>query len=93
MEENEKAQYENKSITDEWIKGNNWTRKDFRHKNILFFKREKFPKPWKNEQFAFDEEYKVFSFSEPIYYDEKYAVLLKQKQTHLEKHFLIHQLL
>ena len=75
-----KIEYENKLSSDPWLKGSKWSRKDFRHKKILFFEKEKFPKPWKNEQFKFDDYYKVFTFSETIYYDNnKYAVFTKIK--------------
>jgi len=36
-----KAKYENKSNTEDWLKEERWTRKDFRYKNIFFFKKEK----------------------------------------------------
>ena len=65
-----KAKYENKYITDYWVKVNYWTLKDFKHQNILFFEIEKFPNPGKYENFNFDNYYTIFSFSEPIYYDE-----------------------
>jgi len=76
-----KSKYENKSSTEDWVKESRWTRKDFRYKNIFFFKKEKMPKPWKNEQFKFDGYYTIFTFSEPIYYDEKYAVFATMRTT------------
>ena len=74
-----KFQYENKSTSDYWIKDSKWTRNDFRYKNIYFFKKEKLPKPWEYDKSIskFREEYTIFTFSEPIYYDKKYAVFTK----------------
>lgn len=70
-----RSKYENKYIKDEWIKGDYWTLKDFKHQNIIFIKREKFPNPGKYEKFDFQENYKVFSFSDLLYYKHnKYAV-------------------
>ncbi|WGK95525.1 MULTISPECIES: hypothetical protein [Flavobacterium] len=63
-----KCKYENKYIEDRWVKGDYWTINDFNHKNIVFIKQEKFPDPGKYEVFDFKENYKVFSFSKPIYY-------------------------
>ncbi|SNR23737.1 hypothetical protein [Flavobacterium sp. ov086] len=70
-----KFKYEDKYIKDYWIKGIYWTLNDFKHQNIIFIKQEKFPNPGKYEKFDFQENYKVFSFSDPIYYkNNKYAV-------------------
>ena len=70
-----KSKYENKHIKDHWIKGDHWTLKDFKFPNIIFIKREKFPNPGKYEKFDFQENYKVFSFSDLLYYKHnKYAV-------------------
>lgn len=85
--ENMKARYENKLTTDHWIKNSKWTQKDFRYKNIFFFKIDKLPKPWKNEEFKFNDQYEIFTFSEPIYYDEKYAVFTKIKTSTYSKTF------
>ncbi|KIO52854.1 hypothetical protein [Flavobacterium hibernum] len=74
-----KSKYESKYITDFWIRNNNWTSKDFKIQNILFFERAKFPNPGEYEKFNFDDYYIVFSFSEPIYYAKKYAVFTVQK--------------
>lgn len=76
-----KALYENKKTEERWVKSDVWTLKDFKHKNILFFERAKFPNPGKYEKFEFEERYVVFSFSAPIYYDKKYAVFTLQKTT------------
>lgn len=70
-----KNKYENKSTKDIWEKANLWSLKDFKGQNIIFIKQEKFPDPGKYEKFDFEENYKVFSFSNPIYYKHnKYAV-------------------
>ena len=82
-----KTEYENKLTSDDWIKDSKWTTKDFKHKNILFFKIEEFPNPGKYEKFKFDDYYKIFAFSEPIYYDKKYAVFTKKKTDTSEKAF------
>lgn len=74
-----KSKYESKYIVDYWIRNNNWNSKDFKKQNILFFERAKFPNPGKYEKFDFDDYYIIFSFSEPIYYDKKYAVFTIQK--------------
>ncbi|TDW46615.1 hypothetical protein EV144_106289 [Flavobacterium sp. 270] len=77
-----KHKYENKSVRDYWIKGNYWTLKDFKHQNIIFIKQEKFPNPGKYEKFDFQENYKVFSFSDLIYYKhKKYAVFTIKSTT------------
>lgn len=77
-----KCKYENKYITDRWVKGNYWKNNDFKHKNIVFIKQEKFPDPGKYEEFNFKENYKVFSFSNPIYYKHhKYAVFSLKSTT------------
>lgn len=74
--------YENKYITDHWIKEDYWTLKDFKHQNIIFIKQEKFPNPGKYEKFDFQENYKVFSFSNVIYYKHnKYAVFTIKSTT------------
>jgi len=85
--ENMKRKYENKQNSEEWLKGDNWSKADFRYKNVFFYKKEKFPKPWKNEQFNFKEQYSVFSFSEPIFYDEKYVVFTIIKTSTYKKTF------
>lgn len=79
-----KSKYENKHIKDHWIKGDYWTLKDFKFPNIIFIKHEKFPNPGKYEKFDFQENYKVFSFSDVIYYKHnKYAVFtIKSTTTH-----------
>lgn len=70
-----KNKYENKSTKDIWEKANLWSLKDFKGQNIIFINQEKFPDPGKYEKFDFEENYKVFSFSNPIYYKHnKYAV-------------------
>ncbi|WP_394773841.1 hypothetical protein [Flavobacterium sp.] len=74
-----KLKYQNKINTDRWVKGDIWNSKDFKKQNILFFERAKFPNPGKYEKFNFDDYYIIFSFSEPIYYDKKYAVFTIQK--------------
>ncbi|MBF4466849.1 hypothetical protein [Flavobacterium sp. LC2016-12] len=74
-----KAKYENNYITDFWIRNNNWTSKDFKLQNILFFERSKFPNPGKYEKFSLQDYYTIFSFSDPIYYNKKYAVFTIQK--------------
>ncbi|HEY1195917.1 hypothetical protein [Flavobacterium sp.] len=74
-----KSKYENSYITDFWIRNNNWSSKDFKIQNILFFERAKFPNPGKYEKFDFQDYYTVFSFSDPIYYNKKYAVFTFQK--------------
>nr|WP_315225039.1 hypothetical protein [uncultured Flavobacterium sp.] len=77
-----KAKYENNYIKDQWIKGDYWTLKDFKHQNIIFIKQEKFPNPGKYEKFDFPENYKVFSFSDVIYYKhKKYAVFTIKSTT------------
>ncbi|TDW46618.1 hypothetical protein EV144_106292 [Flavobacterium sp. 270] len=77
-----KSKYENKYIKDHWIKGDYWTLKDFKHQNIIFIKQEKFPHPGKYEKFDFQENYKVFSFSDLIYYKHnKYAVFTIKSTT------------
>lgn len=77
-----KLKYEEKYIKDQWIKGNYWTLKDFKHQNIIFIKQEKFPDPGKYEKFDFKENYKVFSFSDVIYYKhKKYAVFTIKSTT------------
>lgn len=63
-----KYKYENIYVKDHWIKGNYWTVNDFKHKNIIFIERDKFPDPGKYEVFDFRGNYKVFTFSNPIYY-------------------------
>jgi hypothetical protein len=79
-----RSKYENKYITDHWIKGDYWTLKDFKFPNIIFIKQEKFPNPGKYEKFDFQENYEVFSFSDVIYYKHnKYAVFtIKSTTTH-----------
>jgi hypothetical protein len=70
-----KKKYEEDFVTDYWVKGNYWTLNDFKHKNILFWKQEKLPNLGKYEKFDFDENYKLFSFSAPIFYKNKlYAI-------------------
>jgi len=77
-----KSEYENKYITDQWIKENPWTLNDFQYQNIIFIKQEKFPNPGKYEKFDFQENYKVFSFSDVIYYKhKKYAVFTIKSTT------------
>lgn len=77
-----KIKYENKYTKDQWIKGDYWTLKDFKHQNIIFIKQEKFPNPGKYEKFDFEENYKVFSFSNVIYYKHnKYAVFTIKSTT------------
>ncbi|OXG00004.1 hypothetical protein BC749_108164 [Flavobacterium araucananum] len=77
-----KTKYENNYIKDQWIKGDYWTLKDFKHQNIIFIKQEKFPNPGKYEKFDFQENYKVFSFSNVIYYKhKKYAVFTIKSTT------------
>jgi len=77
-----KSKYENKHIKDHWIKGDYWTLKDFKFPNIIFIKQEKFPNPGKYEKFDFQENYKVFSFSDVIYYKHnKYAVFTIKSTT------------
>lgn len=69
-----KYKYENVYIKDRWIKGNYWSVDDFNHKKIIFIDRDKFPDPGKYELFNFKGDFKVFSFSNPIYYKHnKYA--------------------
>ena len=63
------------------------TVKNDRYKNIFFLKIDKLPKPWKNEEFKFNDQYEIFTFSEPIYYDEKYAVFTKIKTNTYSKTF------
>ncbi|MBF4508744.1 hypothetical protein IRZ83_18885 [Flavobacterium sp. JLP] len=77
-----KSKYENKKIKDQWIKGDYWTLKDFKHQNIIFIKQEKFPNPGKYEKFDFQENYSVLSFSDVIYYKhKKYAVFTIKSTT------------
>ena len=77
-----RSKYENKYIKDHWIKGDYWTLKDFTFPNIIFIKQEKFPNPGKYEKFDFQENYRVFSFSDPIYYKHnKYAVFTIKSTT------------
>ncbi|MFH6997836.1 hypothetical protein ACHRVZ_07875 [Flavobacterium sp. FlaQc-57] len=77
-----RSKYENKYIKDHWIKGDYWTLKDFKFPNIIFIKQEKFPNPGKYEKFDFQENYKVFSFSDTIYYKHnKYAVFTIKSTT------------
>ncbi|WP_166926486.1 hypothetical protein [Flavobacterium poyangense] len=77
-----KLKYEEKYIKDQWIKGNYWTLKDFKHQNIIFIKQEKFPNAGKYETFDFKENYEVFSFSDVIYYKhKKYAVFTIKSTT------------
>ncbi|MEO8255337.1 MAG: hypothetical protein ABI554_13230 [Flavobacterium sp.] len=77
-----RSKYENKYIKEEWIKGDYWTLKDFKHQNIIFIKREKFPNPGKYEKFDFQENYQVFSFSDILYYKhKKYAVFVIKTTT------------
>ncbi|MEO8255338.1 MAG: hypothetical protein ABI554_13235 [Flavobacterium sp.] len=77
-----RSKYENKYIKEEWIKGDYWTLKDFKHQNIIFIKREKFPNPGKYEKFDFQENYQVFSFSDILYYKhKKYAVFVIKSTT------------
>lgn len=74
--------YENKYIKDHWVKGDYWNLKDFKHQNIVFIMQEKFPNPGKYEKFNFQENYKVFSFSDAIYYKHnKYAVFTIKSTT------------
>ncbi|WP_417939141.1 hypothetical protein [Flavobacterium sp. RS13.1] len=78
--ENMKKKYEDLNHPDYWIKGNYWTKNDFKHNDITFIKLEKFPNPGKYEEFDFKELLDVFSFSEVIYYNnKKYAVFTLQK--------------
>jgi hypothetical protein len=77
-----KSKYENKEIKDQWIKGDYWALKDFKHQNIIFIKQEKFPNPGKYEKFDFQENYSVFSFSDILYYKhKKYAVFTIKSTT------------
>lgn len=77
-----KVKYENKYIKDQWIEGDYWALKDFKHQNIIFIKQKKFPNPGKYEKFDFQENYKVFSFSNVIYYKHnKYAVFTIKSTT------------
>jgi hypothetical protein len=77
-----KDTYEDKYIKDYWVKDNYWTLKDFKYKNIIFIKHEKFPDPGKYEEFDFKENFNVFSFSAPIYYrHNKYAAFTLIKTT------------
>jgi len=77
-----KSKYENKNNKDIWEKANLWSLKDFKHQNVIFIKQEKFPDPGKYEKFDFEENYKVFSFSNPIYYKHnKYAVFTIKSTT------------
>jgi hypothetical protein len=77
-----KSKYENKYVSDRWIKGDYWTSNDFKHKKIIFIKQGEFPDPGKYEVFNFKENYKVFSFSNPIYYKHnKYAVFSLKSTT------------
>lgn len=77
-----KSKYENKNNKDVWEKDNFWSFKDFKHQNIVFIKKEKFPDAGKYEKFDFQENYKVFSFSSPIYYKHnRYAVFAIKSTT------------
>lgn len=82
-----KDKYEDIYISDYWIRDNYWTLNDFKNQNIVFIKRENFPNPGKYEEFDFKEYLNIFSFSEPIYYDKKYAVFTKIKTDTNDKTF------
>lgn len=73
--------YEEDFVTDYWIKDKLWTSKDFKHKNILFWEQEKFPNPGKYENFDFEEDFRVFAFSSPIFYKNKIYALFTFKET------------
>ncbi|MDN3675296.1 hypothetical protein QWY99_19880 [Flavobacterium branchiarum] len=77
-----KLKYESKYIKDQWVRDDFWTLKDFKHQNIIFIKQKDFPDPGKYEEFDFKENYKVFSFSDVIYYrHKKYAVFTIKSTT------------
>jgi hypothetical protein len=73
--------YEEDFITDYWIKGNYWTLSDFKHKNILFWEQEKLPNPGKYEKFDFEDDFRIFTFSSPIYYKKKMYALFSFRTT------------
>ncbi|MDQ6472486.1 hypothetical protein RB619_17735 [Flavobacterium sp. LHD-80] len=77
-----KNKYANKDTIDQWVKDDYWSLKNFKHQNIVFIKLKDFPNPGKYEKFDFEENYKVFSFSDPIYYKHnKYAVFTIKSTT------------
>lgn len=77
-----KRQYKNKNTDEQWLKDDYWNLNDFKHQNIIFIKQEDFPNPARYEKFDFKEQYKVFSFSDPMYYsNNKYAVFAVKATT------------
>ncbi|MBE8724470.1 hypothetical protein [Flavobacterium hungaricum] len=77
-----KRKYKNKNTSEHWLKDDYWNLNDFKHQNIIFIKQADFPNPGRYEKFDFKERYRVFSFSDLMYYkNNKYAVFAVKSTT------------